>query len=193
MPLEMVMSAAEASLFEAFAKRAKSYLEWGAGGSTLVAARLVGGRVTSVESSQAWLDRVDRELGYARMQDRVRLHRVDIGPVGEWGWPAGHAHRYQWPGYYGEPYRAGAAKTDAGLVLVDGRFRVACFARFMVNAPPTSVVLVHDYANRPEYHVIGRISREIAAAENLSAFQLDPSVPRGRYLEVLREYGYDPR
>ena len=65
------MSAAELGLLASFLRCAQHYYEFGAGGSTCLAASLVAQSVTAVDSSQAWLDEVMRRY-VARLEALCR-------------------------------------------------------------------------------------------------------------------------
>jgi len=50
------------------------------------------------------------------------------------------------------PWQHGSVKPD--LVLIDGRFRVACFLHSLLAAEPGTPILFDDYSNRPHYHLV---------------------------------------
>src|SRR4051795_7601829 len=68
---------------------------------------------------------------------------------------AGHA----WPAY---PQRAFSELADLGLepdlVLIHGRFRVACLPPSVLAAPAGTRVLFDDYIGRSKYHVVERFT-----------------------------------
>jgi hypothetical protein len=80
------MTDKEMALFEAVTNCASNYLEFGSGGSTVLATTTVSSRVISINSSQQWLDSV-RANATSAPGDRLILHYVDIGPTGDWGAP----------------------------------------------------------------------------------------------------------
>ena len=43
------------------------------------------------------------------------------------------------------------------FVLIDGRFRVACFLYSLINAKINSLIIFDDYNNRPYYHIVEEI------------------------------------
>jgi hypothetical protein len=64
----------------------------------------------------------------------------------------------------------GQRDSDTDLVLVDGRFRVAC-ALQIVLSNYTGVVLLHD-AQRPEYQPLFKFFNTIERVDNLVAFRV---------------------
>lgn len=168
----------ELALFEALLACCTHYLEWGCGTSTAIAARQVSGSVTSIDSSPDWIARVQRSIEAPRIEPRF-VH-ADIGAVGAFGYPTDEGTRGRWPDY-SNPLRHVMRRPD--LVLVDGRFRVACALQTF--AAWNTLVLVHDY-QRAHYAEIAEHGREIARAERLSLFiGFSDTVPK-RYL-------HDPR
>ena len=55
------MSSAESDLFGKLLDSATTYLEWGAGGSTLAAVRSKIRQIVSVETDRAWIDRLKQQ------------------------------------------------------------------------------------------------------------------------------------
>lgn len=172
-------TAAEQALFEALLACCEHYLEWGCGTSTMIAASRVSGSITSIDSSRDWIARV-RHTIKPPLPPMSRFVYADIGAVGAFGYPINESARDRWPDY-SDPLRHSTRRPD--LVLVDGRFRVACALRTF--AAWNTLVLVHDY-QRSHYAAIGEHGREIARAERLSLFI-------GYSDKVPAEYLHDPR
>jgi hypothetical protein len=88
-----------------------------------------------VDSSPAWIATV-REAT-ADQAERVTIKAIDLGELGGWGYPTTYRHRFR--DYMNSPWTQGSVKPD--LVLIDGRFRVACFLHSLLVAeagPPSS-------------------------------------------------------
>ena len=129
-------------------EHAETVVEYGAGGTTLLAVKSSAKRIISIEADPKWLSRLRRNwrIGLAEIQGRLDLRYVNIGPVAkQWSMPADESGRHLWPAYALAPWRPA---TSADLVLVDGRFRVACIAQTVLNSPSATIV-VHDFWNRP--------------------------------------------
>jgi hypothetical protein len=163
---------------------AACYLEYGAGGSTLLAARIGVADTISVESDPAWLKRVEEKLrGAASSAGKTHLLSVDIGPTRALGYPTGSAHRSSYRNYPLEPWRyCVGASLSPNLVLVDGRFRLACMLAALRNARPGCRILLDDYRWRRIYRrveifvcpvaMIGRMA-EFVVPENLDLVAID--------------------
>lgn len=179
--MDVMMSAREQELFKAFLSRSKGYFEFGIGGSTVLAGRMVDGPVVAVDSDPAWIETASTTLR-ASAHPR-RLVHVDIGPVGTFGMPASEAHRDRFP-LYSAAIRGIAEPID--LCLVDGRFRVACALQALLALPPDGVLGLHDYRNRPQYHVIEHFARPVAEAETLTFFLPRPETERRSLSAILK-------
>ncbi len=187
--MKVHMSRAELDLFKSFLTCSERYMEFGAGGSTCLAASM-GKRVISTDSSDEWLANVAAECSLLTGAPKPRLIKADIGPTGDWGAPADPATRDKWPSYYTTAWaEPGAAECD--LFLIDGRFRVACFMSVILHCPPSAIILVHDFFSRPHYHVVKEVSREIARSEELSAFRASENVDRTRAQAILNAHSYN--
>lgn len=145
------MSEEERAMFaRILARGGEAYLEWGAGGSTLAAVRAPIGRIISIESDPAWLERLAAhpEVATALRSGRAVLRHADIGPVVEWGQPADESAMRRWPRYVGAAWAACARLgLQPDLVFVDGRFRAACALSVLLAARAGEVppVLFHDF------------------------------------------------
>lgn len=137
---------------------ASSYVEFGSGGSTYLAARQ-GIPFVSVDSDRYFMDAVRRQIVEDGLHDpeNQRFHHVDIGLTKKWGHPVmflppSVARRERFRSYSDFP----ETPRTPDLVLVDGRFRVACALKAL-RALATHegwTLLIDDYLKRPGYRVV---------------------------------------
>lgn len=181
------MSSDEAALFLSFVRNSRIYVEFGTGGSTVVASKYVQSSILSVDSSREWLDQV--RIACASHQTRPELVFIDIGPTGEWGFPADASTKSRWPDYHSAVWKM-PHSAAADLYFVDGRFRVACFAQIVLHCNPNAIIGIHDFASRPRYHCVREIAREIATAGDISFFR---PLPEKKIAEaILQSFHADP-
>lgn len=152
------------------------YLEYGCGGSTLFAGGLGVPSIYSVESDPQWMARI--QTGFKRRfgakSGKLLTIYADLGPTGEWGYPNDSSHASKWPDYALAPWRLLAQHQQSpGVVLIDGRFRVACFLTTLISAAPGTVILFDDYLNRPQYHVVEQHCLRIATYGRLAVFRVE--------------------
>lgn len=140
----------------------KMYLEYGSGGSTCLAAKN-GIRFVSVDSDRFFLNSVKKKIikeNLYREADQVFLH-ADIGVTGGWGKPImlggpSLARLEKFRRYSDFPKEIGTKFPLPDLVLVDGRFRVACALKAFkaLQGEKDWLLLVDDFVNRPTYQVL---------------------------------------
>lgn len=140
-----------------------SVLEYGSGASTVFFANRAG-HVFSVETDELYAKHV-RQAVVALPACTVVMH-ANIGPVEAWGMPifksASRRRRTNWEEYPDAPWTIWEASGAAQpcVVFVDGRFRVASAAASLLRLidQPEALVLVDDYATRPEYWVLETVA-----------------------------------
>jgi hypothetical protein len=154
------MSAAERARLGEELTRSRRYLEFGMGGSSLMAVRAGIAEMVSIDSDPAWVEAVRShpEIAPRAADGSVNLLHADIGPVTDWGRPADRSALRKWSAYISAGW-AEWARRDAlpDLVFVDGRFRVACCLSVAVvcaNLPPEQFprLLMHDVDDKRAYY-----------------------------------------
>jgi hypothetical protein len=61
----------------------------------------------------------------------------------------------------------------------------------LLNCRPDSLIMIHDFASRVAYHVIRKVAREIASAEDLSVFALKSGQSRGDIQAILVQHRFE--
>ena len=164
---------------------ARVILEYGSGGSTLVGASAPGRLVLSVESDPDWAMSLQADIDAAKLPSPALVWHVDIGPTGAWGRPVdGTAwqrfHRYALSIWDQAFFR------HPDVVLIDGRFRAACFAAVCLRIAQPVTVLFDDYGERENYHKVEVLARPDEMAGRMAVFRLSPgAVPRERLTDIL--------
>lgn len=176
-------------------RRSACYLEYGSGGSTRLAVRLGVKRVFSVESDAAFARAVCAAVERDRRETQFRMVVAAIGPTRDLGYPAGTERCRAWPGYATEVWEAiRAEQASPDLILVDGRFRVACFLASLLQSAPGTTILFDDYAGRGErYDVVERHLKPIRMVDRAAVFETPETIdPRPVLLDWAR-YCMDSR
>lgn len=187
--LELTFSADVAACVTSHYANAGVILEYGSGGSTVLAAQ-GGARVVSVESDKAWAARLTAHL--EGISSRAVVHHVDIGATKEWGWPrsAGGAARYH---RYALSVWDRPDLGEPDLVLIDGRFRAACLAAVLLRAKKPTTVLFDDYVPRQHYHAVEKLARKEETIGRMARFTVTPGpVPPEMLTQVIGWFS-DPR
>lgn len=171
---------------------AVTILEYGTGGSTVLCAELPGKTLFAVENDPAWLAGVRDYIAGRSPASTVIFHLAEIGPTKKWGYPIDHSKSDQWSAYpVGVWKRADFMQPD--LLLIDGRFRVACFLTCLALTRAPMTVLWDDYAQRGFYHVVEEIIPPVERCGRMAVFQVTPGLlDMGRLLDYVG-YFHDPR
>jgi hypothetical protein len=189
--LQPVMTHRERDLLASFLRCSLRYLEFGSGGSTVLASACVRESVTSVDSSEVCQNSVARSCVLAGTRLVPLLIHVDIGPIGDWGNPIDATTRLRWPEYVSAVWRLPHA-CMSDLCLIDGRFRVASFVNVLLHCPPTTIIMMHDFPERKSYHVIREFANEIASTDSLAVFLRRDDFNAERAAALLKEVMFQP-
>lgn len=168
--VQPAMTTAEFSLFQNFLRCSVDYAEFGCGGSTVEACKLAGRSVTSIDSSETWLNKVADSCKAIGTRIVPTLMFADVGKTGEWGYPDRRDDIDAWTRYI-SLFWTHPNYMDADLYLIDGRSRVACFMNTLLHASSKATIIMHDFSDRPDYHVVRDFTQEIATVERLAAFR----------------------
>lgn len=164
--------------------RAAVILEYGSGGSTVLAGEMAGKVVFSVESDRGWLQRLESWFAAHPPVARLHLHHGDIGPTVEWGKPRDDSRFRRWPAYPLSVWdRDDFVPPD--VVLIDGRFRAACLMTVALRTRRPVVALFDDYRARQFYHGVEEVVGPPTLVGRMARFDLQPLVLRPEQLHWL--------
>ncbi|MFX0544345.1 hypothetical protein ACEWPL_002230 [Roseovarius sp. S1116L3] len=185
---ELTLPEAEAArLADAYAT-ADVILEYGSGGSTVLASELLGKRVFSVESDKGWAEMMQEWLLQNPPADGTQVEVIwsNVGETGDWGRPVNDEG---WRHYAEYPLAVWQRKDfeQPDMVLIDGRFRAGCaMATAFCTARPVTM-LVDDYRRRTGYHVIEEFLGAPRLIGRMAEFEVAPmAVPADRLLPIIK-------
>ena len=181
------LTAAEVAQIELQLAGLASLLEFGCGEATIVAARQVR-RIVSVDSDPARLRTVQDEVA-REVVEFIPVH-IDIGPVGEAGYPAREGRIRDWPRYHTHIWRGMGGSPDA--VAIAGRFRVACLLQAIIHCKPDCVFLFHDFNDQPHYHKVLRHVDVLARVDRLGVLRTRQQVDGTAVLHDLFDHYLNP-
>ena len=153
----MRMTTLEAQIWFSSLKSSSSYLEWGTGGSTVLASwwALRSSlppplKMDAIDSSEGWFERLRSRHTLVREAEaagKLTFHLGDIGKTVAWGrpsmWDTRNATvRDRQSRSYVESIPASGCCYD--LILVDGRFREACALYALRLMHNESTLIIHD-------------------------------------------------
>lgn len=172
-------------------RKGGAILEFGAGGSTLELLKR-GYLVTSIESDKYFAHNLNA-VAMNLFECSPVIH-CNIGPTGNYGFPARHLHLYnRLRGRY-RNYVNQVQKYPCDTIIIDGRFRVATFltAAIYLQAKPT-MILIDDYKNRTEYHALEEVIGFDGEIGNLAYYYTSSIKDLNAAYSLLSLHLRDPR
>ena len=152
------MTSIEIIEFSFFMKKDNIYFEFGSGGSTNIASYYKL-KVYSVESDAKWHNKLKKNGIIAN------YITVDL-KSNFFGFPGNGTSLKDWKLYI----QAYKKEYNADIILIDGRFRVACALDIFSKIRNDTLVILHDYNSRKEYHIIEDYYLKIKECVNLAVF-----------------------
>ena len=187
------MTESEIKLLEKSLKNCANYLEFGSGESTKLAVKFLNiKRIDSIESDKNFIEKnllIDANIVQALDSNRLRIHFIDIGPTKKWGQPVDASMKHLWPNYSTSIFNK---NKDYDLVLIDGRFRISCVLNTILNINNIKI-LIHDFWNRPRYHIVLQFLNEIERADTLGLFKKKEYIDKLKIKSLIEKYQYLPR
>lgn len=184
---ELTLPEAEAEVLRAAYAKADVILEYGSGGSTVMAGEMPDKRVFSVESDKDWalMMRGWFEENAPAKGSEVDVIWSDIGPTKEWGYPTDAGHYMRYPRYPLEVWDLPEFRQP-DVVLVDGRFRTGCVMATALRTERPVQVFVDDYKRRKQYHVVEEFIGAPRMTGRMAGFEVEPlTLPQNELLNVI--------
>lgn len=171
--------------FKQFATQAKIYFEYGCGKSTIWCSHNIKGKIFSVDTSKEWVQNVTRKSCSRNMP---QISWVDCGAIGDWGRPSGYSLRNNFKEYILGPFKL--TSDSPNLILIDGRFRVACFLNSLLRSNPGTRIIFDDYTERPQYHIVEEFCEKPSLCGRQAIFTVPHAVSRDLIQQELEKFSY---
>jgi len=188
--LQPHMSQDEQRCYQKHLARSETVVEFGLGGSTLLALKQPNiTKFVGVDSDLEWIRRLNEAPEAAACGGTVKFLHADIGKVGRWGRPSNKKKIGNWPQYSQAPW-ALIGRPD--LVFVDGRFRVSCIMESVLRGRSDSLTIVHDFWDRPNYQCTLPFLECLESCGTLGVFTAKPGLNREAATALLEDYRLVP-
>jgi hypothetical protein len=210
-PIEPYFDDQSKAIFKALISNAQTYLEYGSGGSTQLAARYAK-TVISVDHDRAFLEAVGQQIYKTGACPEFKPIVVNIGSSGPWGYPvfawfgsnldtarcskSTDSRLQRWKSYPIAPWKFLQQRMlEPDVILIDGRFRVACALESFLRLGPKSTcnILVDDYAGRPHYKSIEEFGDLVAMHGRMAQFRKAARLDVEKCRRVLEDFYRDFR
>jgi len=186
--MEPYFKSNDLQMFYKYLKNAKRYFEFGAGGSTYQASICKNiEKIYSIESDFSWYERVKNNI--SNENNRIRLIYVEMH------------NKSCSRGYPGEKcktdemliYSDALKKSyNIDLVLIDGRFRVACALKIFDRINDKTIILFDDFLTRKQYNIILDFYKIIDSTNDKTMVALQKKNVPSPSQDFIKKYETEP-
>jgi len=162
----------------------KVYGEYGCGSSTIYVSNNYNIKIISVDTSIEWINNVNRQINDDNSQ--IDLKFIDVGETKEWGYPKDYSKRSNFINYVKSIW---SSEDEPDVVLIDGRFRIACFLYCLIAAKPNTKIIFDDY-NRQEYHIVEEYLKPTSIKFDQALFIVNKSLEKEEITKELNRFLY---
>lgn len=171
-------------------QRSSCYLEYGCGGSTLYA--INDAQVKTILSIDTDLNWIQRIRSYIPPDSSVYIEHLNLGEVADWGFPQTINNYKDFHLYTSLPWsRATELKVVPDTILIDGRFRVACFLYSLLAARIGTMIIFDDYFDRPEYFIVEEFCEVTEKAGRMAGFIIKKEYNIRKLVSLYSKYTLD--
>tara|TARA_Y100000389_G_scaffold7851_1_gene7499 strand:- start:559 stop:1131 length:573 start_codon:yes stop_codon:yes gene_type:complete len=151
--MEAFLSKNDKQLFYKYLDNINVYFEYGSGGSTYQASIRKNIKIIySVESDIIWQKKLNQIITNPNIN--YIYNEMNTKP-NTWGHPGKNASKDQKINYSNQITKLSKEEQDRiDLVLIDGRFRVACCLKCYSIIKDDCLIAFDDFLNKPTYHII---------------------------------------
>jgi hypothetical protein len=151
--MEPLFAINDKNMFYKYLNNSKIYFEYGSGGSTYQASirnNII--KIYSVESDKEWLNILQQKI---KSNNVVHFfNEMNVQP-NTWGYPGPNSTQIQCINYSNYIRKLTLEqKQSIDLILIDGRFRVACCLKCFDIINNDCLIVFDDFLDRPQYHVV---------------------------------------
>ena len=180
------------AIFKEFAAKSNCYLEFGSGGSTVYIAKNTNVKnILSVDSDEKWVRDINEAIQTSTKE--IMLQYCNIGEVGNWGVPKNRNRVENYWQYMSMPWEYAIQKSlKPDLILIDGRFRVACFLFSLLCAEINTTILFDDYVDRSEYFIVEKFCKLVETQGRMAIFKATKDFQVPEISLAIAKYSLNP-
>ena len=151
--MEPFLAVNDKQMFYKYLDKSKIYFEYGSGGSTYQASirnNII--KIYSVESDKKWQNILQQKITSNNVT--YFFNEMNVLP-NTWGYPGPNSSRIQHINYSNYIRKLTLEEQQSiDLILIDGRFRVACCLKCFDIINTDCLIVFDDFLDRPQYHVV---------------------------------------
>lgn len=151
--MEPSLAINDKQMFYKYLDNSKIYFEYGSGGSTYQASirnNII--KIYSVESDKEWHDTLKKNITRNNVTYFFNDMNVLPNTLGYPGPKSTHTQHINYSNYIVKLTLEEQQSID--LILIDGRFRVACCLKCFDVIDSSCLIAFDDFLDRPQYHVV---------------------------------------
>lgn len=152
--MEPLLKKKDKEMFYKYLDKASVYFEYGSGGSTYQASiRNNIKKIYSVESDLEWHNKLKSSI---KDTSKITFLYNEMNSLPKtFGSPGPNATPLQQINYSNQlSLLTDSQKKEIDLILIDGRFRVACCLKCFDEINNNCTIIFDDFLNRPHYHIV---------------------------------------
>jgi len=180
---EIILFDGDDYLFKHYLINCNIYFEYGVGASTRWVLENTKSKIISVDTDKKWIN----SINFSNQIPRIKLNWINLGDLENWGRPKSYEYRDQFIDYISNVW---SFNEKADVILIDGRFRVACFLYSLINAKINSIIIFDDYNNRPYYHIIEEVVPIYKICGRQAVFRVPKNMNRSLAENILNKFLY---
>ena len=169
-------------------KNSNCYLEYGCGGSTVYANNIGNLKaIYSVDTSLQWISKIGENI--IKNDTILTIDHIDLGDVGPWGYPVTSDEYKKFWRYPVTPWEKASINGDKpDLILIDDRFRVACFLYSLLAARIDATIIFDDYFDRPPYFEVEKFCQIQSKVGRAAIFKVVKNFETEKLVSVYSKY-----
>jgi hypothetical protein len=185
--MEIFMKPNDREIFKRELEKSKNYFEYGSGGSTYKASLTKKERIISVESDKEWHDKLKEKI---ENKTNIEFKYIDIkSKPNNWGNPGLGSTLEDWKKYSDVIKEIGEKESKKiDLILIDGRFRVACCLKCFKAINDECIIAFDDFLFRKQYHIVLNYYDIIEKTKDNSLVLLKKKNVEAPNEEIIKEY-----
>jgi len=191
--LKPIMSDVEINLFNSYLDITKNYLEYGCGGSTYIASlRPTINYMASVEGLQSWITKCKKAtpIKTAVESGKLVFHHIDYNASDHYSYPTDSTKSNMFPKY--SDVITSYPPNTFDMILIDGRFRVACTCKAYDYIGANTNILIHDYSIRSYYSIVEKFFTVKGIEDTFAVLQKKDDIDRNELEECITKYEMIP-